>query len=169
MQRLSPKTFARLFVQLRNSYETAVRLGIDPHQAKTEGARLVSSPAVKREIDRLDSVDEQMMAYVRAGLARLAFGSANDAAALMFSEQPGEQEIASADLFNVSEIKRVKGGGVEMKFFDRQKALEKLVELDDQLRDQSKAEQFIAALNEGSSEDISHLLDGDGEVRDNDE
>ena len=33
------------------------------------------------------------------------------------------------DLFNVSEIKRPKGGGLEIKFFDRLKALEHLEQL----------------------------------------
>ncbi len=33
------------------------------------------------------------------------------------------------DLFNISEIKRKKGGDVEIKFFDRLKALEALEEL----------------------------------------
>ena len=45
----------------------------------------------------------------------------------MFSEENITPErIASLDLFNVSEIKKVKGGGVEVKFFDRQKAIEKI-------------------------------------------
>lgn len=33
------------------------------------------------------------------------------------------------DLFNISEIKRKKGGDIEIKFFDRLKALERLCEL----------------------------------------
>ena len=34
------------------------------------------------------------------------------------------------DLFNISEIKRKKGGDIEIKFFDRIKALERLGDLD---------------------------------------
>ena len=37
--------------------------------------------------------------------------------------------LENMDLFNISEIKKVKGGGVEIKFFDRIKALEKLENL----------------------------------------
>lgn len=36
------------------------------------------------------------------------------------------------DLFNISEIKRKKGGDIEIKFFDRLKALEKLQQLCDE-------------------------------------
>ena len=38
------------------------------------------------------------------------------------------------DLFNISEIKRKKGGDIEIKFFDRIKALERLGDLDSSLR-----------------------------------
>lgn len=36
------------------------------------------------------------------------------------------------DFFNISEIKRKKGGDIEIKFFDRLKALEKLQQLCDE-------------------------------------
>ena len=61
-------------------------------------------------------------------------------------------------------MKRVKGGGVEVKFFDRQRALEKLFELDPELREQSKAEQFLSAMRDSSQGDISKLLDGEAET-----
>ncbi len=35
------------------------------------------------------------------------------------------------DLFNISEIKRKKNGDIEIKFFDRLKALEKLTDISD--------------------------------------
>lgn len=33
------------------------------------------------------------------------------------------------ELFNIAEIKRPKGGGIEIKFFDRLKALERLADM----------------------------------------
>lgn len=44
----------------------------------------------------------------------------------MFSDEVSREEIEKMDLFNISEIKRKKGGDIEIKFFDRLKALEKL-------------------------------------------
>lgn len=163
MRKFSAKAFAQLFVRLRSGSETAVKLGIPPKDANLESARLLADEQVKREIARLDECDTQTLAYVKSGLSRLAFGQVNDAAALVFAEQPDAQQIANADLFNVSELKRVKGGGVEVKFFDRQKALEKLYELDGELRGQAKAEDFMKAICQGAQGDISHLLDGEGE------
>ncbi len=66
-------------------------------------------------------------AMVTEGLRKLAFGEINDAVRLAFSdEMPSVQELQGMNLFNVSEIKRVKGGGVEIRIFDRLKALERL-------------------------------------------
>ncbi len=144
-RKISPKSFAQMFVRTRNGAEAAVRLGASPNEAKHIEAQMLSSPTVKQHIKALDHEDEQTLCYVKTGLSRLAFGSVNDAAALVFDDELTEDKIMRADLFNVSEIKRVKGGGVEIKFFDRQKALEKLVELDPELKEISAAQEFIEA------------------------
>lgn len=64
------------------------------------------------------------------GFKRLAFGDIQDAVKLLFeTEENILSSLPSLDLFNISEIKRQKGGGMEIKFFDRIKALEKLREI----------------------------------------
>ena len=69
------------------------------------------------------SVQEQ----VTQGLTQLALGSVNDAVSLLFmSEEEIMQRLPKLKLFNLSEIKRPKGGGMEIKFFDRIKAMERL-------------------------------------------
>lgn len=61
------------------------------------------------------------------GLRRLAFGEVNDAVRLAFcDEMPSAETLAGMNLFLVSEIKRDKGGGVEVRFFDRLRAIERL-------------------------------------------
>ncbi len=65
------------------------------------------------------------------GFARLAFGCVSDAVSLVFSDDVTREAIENMDLFNIAEIKRKKGGDIEIKFFDRQKALEKLKEITD--------------------------------------
>ena len=73
--------------------------------------------------------------------------------------------LAESDLFNVSEIKRVKGGGVEIKFFDRQKALEKLEELDARLKSDEKAKNLVEAVYGTDCGEIMSdtPLEGDGD------
>ncbi len=74
-------------------------------------------------------MEQNEMQKVLEGLEKLAFGKVNDAVVLAFAEEmPSRASLARMNLFNVSSIKRVKGGGVEVQFFDRQKALEKLYE-----------------------------------------
>ncbi len=63
---------------------------------------------------------------------RLAFGCVSDAIKLLYCDQSDEKSIENMDLFNISEIKRKKGGDIEIKFFDRLKALEKLQQLCDE-------------------------------------
>ncbi len=158
--KFSMKDFARMFVRTRNGAETAVRLGVRPEEARRAEADLLSRQAVQNEIRRLDSGDQQSLCYVKTGLSRLAFGAVNDAVALAFDDEPEAERIMRADLFNVAEIKRPKGGGIEMKFFDRQKALEKLVELDPQLREVSAAEAFLEAFYR-QAQDIDGAEDAD--------
>ena len=67
---------------------------------------------------------------VIAGYRRLAFGPGNDVLKLLFyDEQPCPEELAGLDMFNVSDIKRPKGGGLEVRFYSRFEALERLVEV----------------------------------------
>ena len=158
---INKKTFAKMFVRTRNGSETAVRLGAEPQDAKLIEAEFMADPGVKKAIRKLDKEDVQTLCYVKTGLSRLAFGSINEAAALMFDDEVSREDILKADLFNVSELKRVKGGGVEMKFFDRQKALEKLVELDPDLREVSAAQEFLNAVYSGETVDMPDKSGGD--------
>ena len=86
---------------------------------------------------------------VERGLMRLAFGSVADALKLMLCEDSmSAEEIEKLDLFNVSDIKRPKGGGLEIKFFDRIKALERLEKLGSS--EENTQSSFIKALSEGA-------------------
>lgn len=84
---------------------------------------------------------------VLEGLGQLAFGKVNDAVRLVFAEEtPSPSVLARMNLFNVSSIKRVKGGGVEVQFFDRQKALERLYDYAHAGQHSSTAESLLEAL-----------------------
>ena len=116
--------------------EAARRAGL--HSAE----RLLQSP---RLAEGCRAARQQIPGRVRGGLERLAFGDVTDAVRLIYMEDPQDGEITELDLFNIAEIKRGKNG-VEIKFFDRLKALEHLAELS--ADEQSSAEPFYRALNE---------------------
>jgi hypothetical protein len=135
------------YVLLGNIEEAAVRAGIPRESALSEGIELLKTNKCRKLIGQLRQLLSDS-GNVTAGLKRLAFGSCTDAVYLIFADElPPVSVIEKLDLFNVSEIKRVKGGGVEVKFFDRLKALEKLFELENAFNDREKAENLIKALS----------------------
>ncbi|MDE6864097.1 MAG: terminase small subunit [Eubacterium sp.] len=98
---------------------------------------------------------------VSEGLRRLAFGEIRDAVSLLFeSEDDIIEKLPELDLFNISEIKRVKGGGMEIKFFDRLKALDKLGQVIN-TTDKSQAKSFYEAL-ENSTGKAENAYEGNG-------
>lgn len=141
--------FADYLLMLGNPEEAALRMGISPERALCEGMRLMETPGVRR---RLRGVKKRGTAKIEAlaGLKRLAFGRINDALALLSDDPPARTE--KLDLFNVSEIKRVKGGGVEIRFFDRLEALEKLSEIESRADGANQADSFFSALKKSARE-----------------
>lgn len=144
--------FCCYYVMLGDITESAVRAGFSRSNALTEGIKLLESENCRKTIARLKNILSDY-GNVSAGLKRLAFGNCSDAVYLVFADElPPPDVIERLDLFNVSEIKRVKGGGVEVKLFDRLKALEKLFELENSFSDRDKASDLIKALSD-SAED----------------
>ncbi len=140
------KAFCCNYVLLGNVAEAAIRAGFSSDTALLDGVECLQSAECKKLISQLRDVLSDS-GNVVSGLKRLAFGSCTDAVYLVFADElPPAHVISGLDLFNVSEIKRVKGGGVEVKLFDRQKALEKLFEFENTCSDRGNAESLIAAL-----------------------
>lgn len=134
------------YVMLGNAEEAAVKAGFPPDTALADSVNCLKDPQCRALISELSSALSDMSA-VRSGLHRLAFGSCKDAVILAFADElPPMSVIEKLDLFNVSEIKRDKGGGVEIKLFDRLKALEKLCELELSNDSKNVAEGLIDAI-----------------------
>lgn len=120
------KEFCRRFVSCGN-FEEAARLSGFTADPKSKSQELLSREDVVTEIRRLSTLRRQTVSELaQAGYQRLAFGSIADAVSLLYMENPTLADLKSMDLFSVSEIKRPKDGSMEIKFFDRLKALEKL-------------------------------------------
>lgn len=68
---------------------------------------------------------------VESGYKRIAFGDISDAVRLAFcDEEDANRDFSGLDLFSVAELKRPRGGGIEIKFYDRVKALQCLAEME---------------------------------------
>lgn len=80
----------------------------------------------------LPNKEKDVQEEIYQGYQQLAFGSIADAIKLLFMEEPNPRALGKMNFFNVAEIRRLKEGAMEIKFFDRLKALEKLEEITDQ-------------------------------------
>ena len=87
----------------------------------------------------------------KEGFRRLAFGGIHDAVRLLFCEEVNPRTLKNMDLFAVSEIRRPKNGGMEIRFFDRIEALRLLSELG------TGAQALLSAIESGAAA----LKDGD--------
>ena len=119
------KEFCRLFASTRDKRLSAFEAGYKLRPAKS-ALKLLEKQKVRDYLDSILTKQEGFSGEAEAGFRRLAFGSVADAVKLIFSENMTDEQIESLDLFNVSDIKKPKGGGIEIKFFDRLKALEML-------------------------------------------
>jgi hypothetical protein len=82
-----------------------------------------------------------------SGLRRLALEPVNDAVRLMARmETMTDREIAGLNLLAVSEIRRLKDGALEMKFFDKLKAFELLASYTAKPEANAAASSFYEAL-----------------------
>ncbi len=94
----------------------------------SDGRVLLCRKEIRDELKRLSKIFNESLAYtVSAGLKKLAVGDISDAVRLLYEDKPDEETIRNMDLFMVSEIRR-KENSVEIKFYDRIKALSELLE-----------------------------------------
>ena len=120
--------FCRFYVNTGNARESAVQAGITPDPQKS-GEELLCKSEITHQIGRLLRQRREMLSLkALCGYERLAFGSIVDGIRLLYMEDPGQAQLEAMDLFNIAEIKKPKDGAMEIKFFDRLKALEKLME-----------------------------------------
>ena len=117
--------------------------------------KLLAKPDIRKAIEQIEKENTFSDEEVRAGLRRIAFASSADAVRLLLSDNYEDIDAEALDLFNISEIKRAKGGGIEIKFFDRLKALQQLYEMSEGA-DSGEASIFDA-IRKGAS-----ALKGDG-------
>ncbi len=143
------KLFCYFFLKLGNIHEAGIKAGFPEKDAYIEGIKTLELPTYRTLLTRIsETIRQPPVNFIQSGLERLAFGSTNDCIKLMLSDEPLEDsEIDRLNLFNVSEIKRVKGGGLELKFFDRQKALEKMFEFANSSVSSNSALSLIEALS----------------------
>ena len=141
------KLFCRYYISTWNLKEASIKAGYKLFPERV-GVRLLQKIEVKDEISKLNDQIINNPVNVQGGYERLAFGNVSDAIKLLFSSNINSLDFDLMDFFNVAEIKRLKDGAMEIKFFDRFKALEKLSEMVE--RENSKTPPLYKAIVESS-------------------
>lgn len=141
--------FCRWYLALADPAEAARRAGCPPETAAADGLALLRLSACRAALRRMNSQPPvPLRDLVIAGLSRLAFAPANDAVKLAFAEESlSADDIAQLDLFHISELRRDRSGKVEIKLFDRQKAMEKLLECAGYSDEKGAADALLRALS----------------------
>lgn len=141
--------FCRQYAATGNCREAAARAGyrVLPEKA---GLRLLERPEICERVQEYAQKEREAGAErVRAGYERLAFGGVADAIRLLFLEEaPDLPALDAMELSCIAEIKRPKGGGMEIKFYDRLKALERLQQMQTESRNEGGP--FYEALERGA-------------------
>lgn len=148
MRRLKKKEilFCHQYLKTGDEKEAAILSGYtsSPERISME---LLSRKEIREEIDNLYAEKKKKFTYQAfIGYERLAFGNISDIIKLIFIENMSFEEIRKMNLFNISEIKKPREGALEIKFFDRLRALEKLEQIDS--HENPKQKSFYQALED---------------------
>lgn len=101
---------------------------VDP---EVVGNKLLQREDINSQVESLYTQKKKNLLYKAcSGYEKLAFGTISDAIKLVYSDNVNLETVCKMDLFNIAEIKKPRDGSLEIKFFDRFKALEKLQQLD---------------------------------------
>lgn len=145
--------FCENLAATQNAVSAAILSGFTDEPEKA-AAKMLEKSAVRRRCKKLIKNSIDTLSAV-AGLYKIAFSNPTSAVSGVFSEDVSD--LKNADLFSVSEIKRGANGTVEIKFFDKIRALQALSELSP-TQNESKLKGFYEAIMLGAksvSEDRS--------------
>lgn len=122
--------FCHHYINTGSAKEAAVLAGFKTCPER-KGAELLLEKKISEKIKNMYIEKRQnLMFRAISGYERLAFGSISDSIKLLFSENLKPEDLNKMDLFNIAEIKKPKDGAMEIKFFDRLRALEKLEQIE---------------------------------------
>lgn len=140
-------TFCHHYIKTGNAKEAAWLTGYK-NNPEQKGTELMTKSKVSKKIEKIYLEKKKNLIYkATTGYERLAFGNISDSIKLLFPENLSHEDLEKMDLFNISEIKKSKEGAMEIKFFDRLRALEKLEQVD--MEQKGDKDPFYYALEQG--------------------
>lgn len=138
--------FCYYFAELSDVKESAEKAGITDEDAFYRGAKILENPAAQRLIKK-----QRKLLYGKDGnsavtaLRRIIFNDPKEAVDAVLDEADGIS-YKNRDYFSVSEIKRVKGGGAELKLLNKLDALKLLYDIEENEKSRKGSSNFFQAL-----------------------
>lgn len=120
------KLFCHWFALTRDARASAARCWQSPAKQQ-EALVLLEQPTAQKYLAQVEAAlaGEGHLSSAEDGYRKLAFGAVTDAVRLMFPAEGEVPPIGEMDLFNVAKISQAKGG-LEVTFFDRLEAMDRL-------------------------------------------
>ncbi len=123
---LREKLFCIYYANSMDAKQSAIYAGYKKNPM-LKAHRLLLRSEISDEIENVSNKiikDTKLLALT--GYRRLAFSDIADAVSLLYMDTVSKETLENMDLFMVQEIKKPKDGALEIKFFDRMKALDNL-------------------------------------------
>lgn len=144
--------FCGYLALLGTPFEAARRAGYAKRLCGKTAVKLMSREDIRRQAEHMRAaMRSHWPDMAMAGVARAAFGDATDAVRLAAAggELP-QEELERLDLFAVSELRRRRDGGLDVKLLDRMEALRLLLECTERLGGQDGVDKLLGALDRGA-------------------
>lgn len=123
---LREKLFCIYYAHSMDAKQSAIYAGYKKNPM-LKAHKLLLRSEISEEIENVSNIiisDTKKLA--QTGYRRLAFSDIADAVSLLYMDSVKKETLQNMDLFMVQEIKKPKDGALEIKFFDRMKALDSL-------------------------------------------
>lgn len=137
--------FCCYFAELCSVKESAVRAGFSEDEAYLKGIDILHNRKALREIKKHRELlfpDGESSALT--ALRRIVFFDEKEMSRAVLTE-----DTAGFDSFSVNEIKKIKGGGTEIKLVNKLDAVRLLYEIEEGTRKSSGVQNFFSALTMG--------------------
>ena len=156
------KLFCEFYISYQNLTEAAIKAGYKKSSAQKKARKLIGKPEIQNEIKKLKKEidNNQLTHWAIIILKRIMFCSPNDTICLALKQNDlTNQQIEKLNLFQISELKKLKDGTLEIKFIDKIKAIACLMEIANGLKNSDTANNLLSALQTNSNEVINSSFD----------
>lgn len=142
--------FCRYYNNCLNGKEAAIKAGYKNSIAEKIAEKLLEKKEICCFLEELKNnlKKEKILKLIVIALKRIILYRPNDTIKLLKNiETIGEEEIEKLDLFQISELKKLRDGSFEFKFIDRIKAIETLLPILEKMENNLQINSFLKALS----------------------